>query len=297
MYKKSLLFLIIPMLLAACSSDNESESSTNANANPAYVKKEYGRLEFPRLSDTSKNLVLIHKTSNGEVNYCVEWDTGKKSQRWSCYQMYKSIMEQNTGRYYAGPGEDQYPQDPLLPKEYRWTTDPFYGSGYDHGHICPSADRLQSEEGNYQTFYLTNMMPQKNGFNAKVWANMEAKVRNWAKQNNYTFCDTMYVCKGGTIDNKSHIKTTLGSGLIVPKYYYMAILICKKQSSGAMKYDAMAFWIEHAESTDNGTALAKYVISIDELEQKTGIDFFCNLPDDIERSVEANVNMKLWGYN
>ena len=135
------------------------------------------------------------------------------------------------------------------------------------------------------------------GFNAKVWANMEAKVRNWAKQNNYTFCDTMYVCKGGTIDNKSQIMKTLSNGLIVPKYYYMAILISKKQSNGTMKYDAMAFWIEHKESSDNGTALAKYVITIDELESKTGIDFFCNLPDDIERQVESTVNMKLWGYN
>ena len=141
------------------------------------------------------------------------------------------------------------------------------------------------------------MQPQKNGFNAKVWANMEAKVRNWAKQNNYTFCDTMYVCKGGTIDNKSQIMKTLSNGLIVPKYYYMAILISKKQSNGTMKYDAMAFWIEHKESSDNGTALAKYVITIDELESKTGIDFFCNLPDDIERQVESTVSMKLWGYN
>ena len=107
----------------------------------------------------------------------------------------------------------------------------------------------------------------------------------------------MYVCKGGTIDNKSQIMTTLSNGLIVPKYYYMAILISKKQSNGTVKYDAMAFWIEHKESTDNGTALAKYVITIDELEKKTGIDFFCNLPDNIENQVESTVNMKLWGYN
>ena len=304
MLKKSLLYLFTALALVACSDDDDDNISTNTNANnakientnsnPAKVEKAYSRLEFPRIGNTSKNIILVHETANGEINYCVEWDINKKSQRWSCYQMYKSIMEQNTDRYQGNP---QYPQDPQLPVEYRWTTDPFRGTGYDHGHICPSADRLQSKEGNYQTFYLTNMQPQRNGFNARVWANMETKVRNWAKQNNYTFCDTMYVCKGGTIDNKSQIMTTLSNGLIVPKYFYMAILISKKQPSGTTKYDAMAFWIEHAEGSDNGKALAKYVISIDELEKKTGIDFFCNLPDDIERKVESTVNMKLWGYN
>lgn len=298
MSKKLLLSLLAVLAFTACS-DNEEKTTSNSNRNPTYEHNEYGRYEFPRISDPSENLILIHKTANGEVNYSVEWDIEKKSQRWSCYQMYKSIMKDNVDRYYAGPGEDQYPQDPLLPVQYRWTTDPFYGSGYEHGHICPSADRLNSEESNYQTFYLTNMMPQKERFNRKgwVWENMERKVRNWAKQNNYTFCDTMYVCKGGTIDNKSQIITTLSNGLIVPKYYYMAILISKKQSNGTMKYDAMAFWIEHKESSDNGTALAKYVITIDELEKKTGIDFFCNLPDNIENQVESTVNMKLWGYN
>ena len=39
-----------------------------------------------------------------------------------------------------------------------------------------------------------------------------------------------------------------------------------------------------------------YAISIDELEERTGIDFFCNLPDDIENVVEANATPKAWGF-
>ena len=308
MLKKSLLYIFAAMTLVACSSDdnNEDSFSTNTNANSTKQCVEYGGLEFPRLnSDTKNNVVLVHK-SNGILNYCVEWDMQKKSQRWSCYKMYKSIMASNVDRFDAkrnNPNPSkypyQYPLDPILGTKYPWSVgngDGYYGSGYDHGHICPSADRLMSFEQNYQTFYLTNMQPQTNGFNAKVWANMEAKVRNWAKSNSYKFCDTMYVCKGGTIDNKSQIAGTI-NGHIIPKYFFMAILISKKQSSGNVKYDAMAFWIEHKNCTDNNNALKKYVITIDELEKKTGIDFFCNLPDDIEKKVESTVNMGLWGFN
>ena len=69
-------------------------------------------------------------------------------------------------------------------------------------------------------------------------------------------------------------------------------LLCKN----AQGYKAMAFWIQHKAGNDDGQALKQYVISIDELEQKTGIDFFCNLPDDIEERVESNVAPNAWGF-
>ena len=69
-------------------------------------------------------------------------------------------------------------------------------------------------------------------------------------------------------------------------------LLCKNTEG----YKAMAFWIEHKVGTDDGNALKQYVISIDELEQLTDIDFFCNLPDDVEESVEKNVYPMSWGF-
>ena len=102
---------------------------------------------------------------------------------------------------------------------------------------------------------------------------------------------TLYICKGGTIDKSEQVLATIGKGLIVPKFFFMALLRVK---NGV--YNAMGFWIEHKPSNDK--RLAKYAVSIKELERKTGIDFFCNLPDDIENVVEeAAVNNTLWGLN
>ena len=117
---------------------------------------------------------------------------------------------------------------------------------------------------------------------------MESAVREIAKRNGYSFCDTLYVCKGGTIDNEAQYTKT-GRGLIVPQYFFMAIMRVK---NGV--YNAFGFWVEHQANNDR--QLAKYAVSIQELEKKTGIDFFCNLPDDKERVVEAaSVNTNLWG--
>ena len=304
---KSIRLLIplfaVMLLVASCAGDDDDNNSSrttvkNANANNARQNADLGRLEFPHVKGGS-SVVIVHKcllnsrTGETGVNYSVEWDAMKRAQRWSCYQMYETLREGNTSRYYANSkkGEEQYPHDDFLLLDYQLPNDPYWGSGYDHGHICPSADRLSSFECNYQTFYLTNMQPQVNAFNANVWANMEGMVRTW---NRNSFRDTLYVCKGGTIDDKNNILRYIGTGtsqIPVPKYFFMALLC--KNSQG---YKAMAFWIEHKAGYDDGNALKQYVISIDELEEKTGIDFFCNLPDDIEDSVEQNVYLNSWGF-
>jgi endonuclease G len=193
----------------------------------------------------------------------------------------------NVGRYQEG-----YPYDDQLSYANYFTMgdgtpfDPFWNSGYDHGHICPSADRQYSKEANRQTFFLTNMQPQRNVFNAGVWQQMEQQVRNW---NRGSFRDTLYVCKGGTIDRADQISRTLSNGLIVPKFFFMAFL-CKNKSG----YKAMAFWIEHKDKDtdypkDNqgNYQLSPYVTNIRELETLTGIDFFCNLDDETEERVET----------
>ncbi len=300
--KHSLLFLSLFLFaFTACSSSDDggndstvtpdTPATNNKNANTAGSNAAVTRLEFPHLAGGT-SLVVTHY-DNGEINYSVEWDTVKRSCRWSAYELYASNRQSNVSRYYpSNESEAQYPTDPDLHCSTAWTVanDPFWRSGYDHGHMCPSADRLNTRTSNIQTFYLTNMMPQVNGFNAGVWATMESWVRNQLKTGS---TDTLYVVKGGTIDNSSQYEATTVHGMTIPKYYYMAVLM--KNSSG---YKAMGFWAEHKANSD--TSLSKYVVNIDTLEQLTGIDFFCNLPDDVENHVEGlaleNV-LRAWGFN
>ena len=100
----------------------------------------------------------------------------------------------------------------------------FGRKGYDRGHLCASADRLYSETANEQTFYYTNMSPQKNSFNTGIWRELEAAVQNWGRSN--VFRDTLYVVKGASIDCKEHIWTYIDGDQTkpVPKYYFMALL-------------------------------------------------------------------------
>lgn len=288
--KKLLILLLASLSLVSCGSDDENgnETSTaNANANGSGF---ISRLEFPRVAGGNTKVITHTDSKTGEVNYSVEFNVGKQSQHWTCYEMYQSIMN-NGGvtRYFSK--ENQYPQDPD-----QYVADRIYGSGYDHGHICPSADRLKTEEMNYQTFYLTNMQPQVNPFNAGIWADGEAKLRNLSR--NTSKVDTIYVCKGGTIGQggtlANQVLTTTSKGMIVPRYFFVAMLSVKNgvYSSMGVLYD------QKQNGTYNGepTYPAPQCMSIDNLEALTGFDFFCNLPDAREKVIENHFSASMWGY-
>ncbi|MBR6456185.1 MAG: DNA/RNA non-specific endonuclease [Prevotella sp.] len=310
----SILFACV-VALSSCGNDVEFDedplSSDNKNCN-TIVSLDYGnlpnesvirRLEFPKLKNGRNNYLIVHNASFG-VNYCVEWDSNLRpegwdwsndggtlrSQRWSCWQWHAGNSSSNTTRkpYNQGGDFSEYPNDPNLPSQYHFTADPYWNTGYQHGHIMASADRGYgyNSQANIQTFYMTNMQPQVNGFNAYVWASMEAQARAWNSNN---FRDTLYVVKGGTIDKKEHIIRTLGSGrnrIPVPKYFFMALL-CKNKDTANGGYKALGFWIQHQSNTTTNPDLTPYVVNIRELERLTGIDFFCNLPDNIENAVET----------
>ncbi len=294
------LFSAITLLVFVACGDDDNSYNLKKDTDPAPVQPDARQdggpdiakysLEFPALKGGNSVVVVHYGTVNDKLgkkdyNYSVEWDTNIHAQRWSCYKMYADNYKTGSqvSRYNATndgtlSAQCQYPNDPDLPSQYRFTKDPYKGSGFDHGHICPSADRQRATEANYQTFYITNMQPQNNPFNAGIWADMESQVRTWA--NNF---DTLYVCKGGTIDKSEWILKYLGSGdykIPVPKYFFMALLGKK----GA-NFKATGFWI--AQDSYSSTALKSYACNIQSLEKNTGIDFFCNLPDNIENEVET----------
>lgn len=291
------MLLVLALSLTACSDDDGGSQGSGRNANRNIVTDEpaVGRLEFPRLKGGSSK-VIVYRTNDSRaydadrVNFAVEWDSNKKSQRWTCYQMH-----QGYAGGYSRVLDQVYPfdltnldSDDYLDKDYIW------GSGFHHGHICPSADRKYSYNANYQTFYMTNMQPQYGNFNGSstnqsLWYRLEGKVRDWTPKN---IGDTLYVCKGGTIDDEDQILMRVQDKMIVPKYFFVALLLKTPTYSRAI-----GFYLEHTNQSTVSANLADYAVSIDELEELTGIDFFCNLPDDTEDHVEKKAYLEDWSLN
>ena len=279
----------------------------NANAGDAYLT-EY---EMPCLNDS--NVFVAHDvTVDGKqiLNYALEWNAAKRHANWVAFSFDKTTSADEVSRTNA------WAVDEKLPEEMRTEENDHKDDGFDKGHLCASEDRVYSKEANEQTFYYSNMSPQLNDFNGGFWSKLEERVRTWGRSTASGTYDKVYVAKGGTLNDllvnfhgtpvsggtpittesgfTTYEETPTVNRLACPAYYFMAILSQKGDD-----FHAIAFLVPHQEGLPRNPKaedLQRYVVSVDELERKTGIDFFCNLDDAVENQVEAEAVINDWKW-
>ena len=304
------LFSVTAGFYSSCGDD--SNEIINKDPEPEIIQQNpyLSRIEVPKLE--KGNVFIQHSTKMGSdsvMTYCLEYNPKKYHSRWVAFRfdnLTRVNDKENVSR------KDYFMDDPDLSSSqgigyngfgkkyvdaFGITRECEGSAQFDRGHICASDDRKYSQDANDQTFYMSNMSPQLSNFNGIFWLAFEQKVQDLGRS--ASFADTLYVVKGGTItDDKTigYISRTNGAHVTIPKYYYMALLAVKGSS-----YKSIGFYMEHKEygykkaSEVTKDIMAGYAVSIDELEKVTGIDFFHNLPDAIENSVEAVFTASDWG--
>ena len=156
----------------------------------------------------------------------------------------------------------------------------FSAKGYDRGHQIPSSDRSGGAMTNQHTFYCSNVTPQLHDFNGRIWEKLESAVRGWSASSNGT--DSLYVVTGCVADATCPtVKDHDGNAVAVPKAYYKALL---RLSKG--EYIGAGFYLEHKAEIADGD-YKDYAMSLKELEAKTGMTFFVNLPADKAAAIKA----------
>lgn len=282
----------------------EERPNDNVNANTGYDNVSVTGYEIPHLND--QNVYADHYVTMDGVqilNYALEWDNTKRHANWVAFTFDTTTSADVVKR------TDLWAKDPKLPAEMQTGDSDHTNDGFDRGHLCASEDRVYLKEANEQTFYYSNISPQLNDFNGGFWGKLEARVQTWGRSTTTGTYDKVYVTKGGTLNKllKNFKGTTVNGGtpttdangftihgLACPEYYFMAVLSQKDDV-----FHAIAFLVPHKEGmTRNPSSdeLKEYVVSVDKLEEETGIDFFCNLPDVLENEVEAAYNLNDWAW-
>lgn len=282
----------------------EERPNDNVNANTGYDNVSVTGYEIPHLND--QNVYADHYVTMDGVqilNYALEWDNTKRHANWVAFTFDTTTSADNVKR------TDAWSVDPKLPAEMQVQESDHKNDGFDKGHLCASEDRVYLKEANEQTSYYSNMSPQLKDFNGGFWRKLETRVQTWGRSTADGVYDKVYVTKGGTLNKllKNFKGTTVNGGtpttdangftihgLACPEYYFMAVLSQKDDV-----FHAIAFLVPHKEGmTENPSSdeLKEYVVSVDKLEEETGIDFFCNLPDVLENEVEAACNLNDWAW-
>lgn len=286
---KNILYILISVIaITSCSNEETSENKssidlTNINANIGGEKYAH-RLEIPALNDDDYFLTRTTLVNGNEnITYSISFNSERQHSRWVAFTFDSSNRNKKVGR------SDNFQPDPDFLGEYTMTSKQINNNGYQRGHLVASYDRVYSREANEQTFYMSNISPQIGKFNTGLWNDLEYKINEagagWGCNPN--FADTLYVVKGGTIAEGQY--TSKGSCPTVPKYYFMALLRLKDKT-----YNGVAFCFEHKNYLPGG--IADYAITIDRLEELTGIDFFCNLNDKLENAVESTIDKNTWNF-
>ena len=235
-------------------------------------------LELPALDDPNLGYYGHGFYMNGKKyrNYSFGWSQKDRVSLWVAYPLCKTYTNGSAGRV------EDWALDPLLGN---LSAAPFtgYAGSYARGHQLPSADRQCCDEANAQTFYGTNIQPQLNAHNSGIWAELEGDVRSYANTS-----DTTYVVTGVIISATSKKeKDSYGQSVTIPDAYFKAVLRYHEKSSFGKVWCAAAFYLEHRSYS--GGMQKSYSMSIDQLEKKTGIDFFVNLPAKLGSAKAAEI--------
>ncbi len=226
-------------------------------------------LEIPaKLKDRSEKIM---RRSNYTVSYNRNWNLPN----WVAWELNKNETKGKNNR------NEEFTSDPELPKVNQVEPWDYSGSGYDRGHMCPAGDNHFDAKAMNESFYMSNICPQNHELNTGKWNDLEIACRRWA--NKY---GEVYIVCGPIIDKRKGKRIGKEHDIIVPEQFFKVILITSTKPARAIGYIF----------ENNGSDRPYKAYSIDEIEQKTGMDFFPNLPDNIEDIVESRYEVSDWRW-
>jgi endonuclease G len=160
----------------------------------------------------------------------------------------------------------------------------YSGSNYTRGHLVPAADMAFDQKGMEESFFMSNISPQKKAFNGGIWRELEELTRDWARK-----YKTIYVVTGPLLNRNSYNK--IGKNRVsVPEMFFKIIIDIDN-----LEQKGIAFLIPNKKSE---LKLSNFVVTIDSIESLSGINFFYEFLDkELEESIESQVDLERWSFD
>ena len=231
------------------------------------------------LAPTTQNDTLLPTSTTGQVvhhdYYSLSYNEDYENAEWVAYSLSpKQLSQQQIERPY-------FIRDPKVKTRSAHYKN-YYPYGYEKGHLVPAADMRFDIDAFDDTFYTSNVSPMDHDFNSGIWNNLEKQVRYWVKR-----YGPLYIVAGGIL--QPGLERIGREHVAVPDEFYKIVLDYNDPKHPRM----IAFIIPH-KNLDND--LRDFVVPVDSIEKRTGIDFFSALPDKVENKLEAEVHPREWKF-
>jgi len=223
-------------------------------------------------SSDRDNYLLINKA------FALSYNNSRGTANWVAWRITKSDLGE-------ADRQNNFRPDDRLPKGFKQIRPADYTrSGFDRGHLCPSADRTSDPAANGETFLMTNMIPQTADLNRNTWENLESYSRRLVERTNLD----LYIIAGVYGEAK-----VIKRKLTVPANVWK-IIVAVPQGKGLSAVDEKSLTIAVDFPNKDGLDKdwRKYRTTIRSLEQKTGYDFLSTLPKDLQEKLETRIERK-----
>lgn len=218
------------------------------------------KLEIP-VSLSKRDEIKLTRTA-----FTLSYNNFYKTPNWVAWELTRS---ETTGK---GERKSKFLPDPNLP-EPRVEHSDYTHSGYDRGHMAPAADMKWNEKAMQESFYMSNICPQNQKLNRDDWGDLEEACRQWAKK-----YGSIYIACGPIYDNPAPKRIGKHKVAVPDRFFKVALIYNRKNPI------AMGFLFDNKAGH---RPLTKYMVTVDSIENITGLDFFSRLPDNVENRIEA----------
>lgn len=211
--------------------------------------------------------------------FVVGYSEAEREPLWVCYRLFKVDDPVSLGRI------ERFAVDERT--ESRVSHDDYTGTGFDRGHMAPSAGiaKCYGEAGWRRTYVMSNIVPQRPGLNQRVWEAFERlESEKYAETLGEVWVITGPIFEGPC---EQMVSSKGETGVHVPSSFFK---ILATYHSGAAEVLA----IEMKQTDRDPAPVRAFVRTVDEIERRTGFDFFADLPDGVESRVEASAPAALW---
>lgn len=229
-------------------------------------------LGIPSDSDPSDDYLIDHGI------YILSYNPRKNVPNWVSWELDRSFLGHVRRK-------NDFRPDPSLPADlYHVVPQDYHDSGYDRGHLCPSADRQGSTSDNSLTFLMTNIQPQLHELNEGPWEKLEEYERELARRHDAE----LFIVAGGIFDSQYQ---SIGHGVAVPKANYKIIVALHQgQQASDVKSDTKVIAVAMPNEAGVGShPWTDYLTSVDAIERAAGYDFLSKVPNTVQDVIEARV--------